>query len=37
MSRIYGGIHYTTGVDAGAEQGVRVAEHVINKLLRKEE
>jgi hypothetical protein len=37
ISRVYGGIHYTTGVNAGAEQGVRVAEYVLDKLHRKEE
>jgi hypothetical protein len=35
ISRVYGGIHYTTGVDAGAIQGQRVAEHVLAKLLTK--
>jgi hypothetical protein len=30
---VYGGIHYTTGVNAGAEQGQRVAEYVLSKLL----
>jgi hypothetical protein len=33
ISRVYGGIHYTTGVNAGAEQGARVGEYIINKLL----
>jgi hypothetical protein len=33
ISRVYGGIHYTTGVNAGAEQGQRVAEYVLSKLL----
>jgi ASC-1-like (ASCH) protein len=33
ISRIYGGIHYRTGVDAGAAQGRAVAEYVIKKFL----
>ena len=33
MSRVYGGIHYRTGVDAGAEQGRQVAKYVIQKFL----
>ena len=33
MSRVYGGIHYRTGVDAGAAQGRAVAAYVIKKLL----
>jgi hypothetical protein len=33
MSRVYGGIHYRTGVDAGAEQGKDVAKYVIDKFL----
>lgn len=37
ISRVYGGIHYTTGVNAGAEQGRRVAEHVLDRLLSKNE
>ena len=32
ISRVYGGIHYRTGVDAGAEQGRRVGEYTILKL-----
>ena len=32
ISRVYGGIHFRTGVDAGAIQGQKVAEHVLNKL-----
>lgn len=34
ISRVYGGIHYRTGVDAGAIQGREVGEYVINKFLR---
>ncbi|MBD0332563.1 MAG: vanadium-dependent haloperoxidase [Chitinophagaceae bacterium] len=33
ISRVYGGIHYRTGVDAGAVQGKKVGEYVINKFL----
>lgn len=33
ISRVYGGIHYRTGVDAGAEQGRQVAKYVIQKFL----
>ncbi len=33
ISRVYGGIHYRTGVDAGAAQGRAVAKHVIEKFL----
>ncbi len=32
MSRFYGGIHYLPSVKAGNEQGVKVGNHVINKL-----
>jgi hypothetical protein len=32
---VYGGIHYTTGVNAGVEQGARVGAYVISKLLPK--
>jgi hypothetical protein len=35
LSRVYGGIHYRTGVDAGAEQGREVATYVIKKFLEK--
>lgn len=35
ISRVYGGIHYTTGVNGGAEQGQKVALHVIDKLVTK--
>jgi hypothetical protein len=34
ISRVYGGIHYRTGVDAGALQGREVGEYVINKFLK---
>lgn len=33
ISRVYGGIHYRTGVDAGAMQGMEVAEYVVKNLL----
>jgi hypothetical protein len=35
ISRVYGGIHYRTGVDAGAIQGKSVAEYAMQKLLTK--
>jgi hypothetical protein len=34
ISRVYGGIHYRSGVDAGAMQGREVGAYVINKLLK---
>jgi hypothetical protein len=34
ISRIYGGIHYRTGVEAGADQGKKVGELVIERLLK---
>lgn len=34
ISRVYGGIHYSTGVAAGADQGRKVAVHVMNELLK---
>ena len=36
ISRVYGGIHYRTGVDAGATQGTAVGELVARKFLAKE-
>ncbi len=33
MSRVYGGIHYRTGVDAGAIEGREVGQKIIEKLL----
>jgi hypothetical protein len=32
LSRVYGGIHYRSGVDAGALQGREIATYVLNKL-----
>ena len=32
ISRLYGGIHYRHSVNAGADQGRRVAEHIIKQL-----
>ncbi len=32
ISRVYGGIHFRTGIEAGAIQGQKVAEHVLNKI-----
>lgn len=34
ISRVYGGIHYRTGVDAGATQGRSVGEYAVKKLLQ---
>lgn len=36
ISRVYGGIHYRTGVDAGAVQGEAVGALVVRKLIPKE-
>ena len=35
ISRVYGGIHYRTGVETGAAQGKKVAGLIINKILKK--
>lgn len=35
ISRVYGGIHYRTSVDAGAAQGKKVAGLIIDKILKK--
>jgi hypothetical protein len=32
ISRVYGGIHYMSGVKAGADQGQKVGDYVLNKL-----
>ena len=32
ISRVYGGIHYMSGINAGAEQGTKVANYIIRKL-----
>ena len=34
ISRVYGGIHYRTGVDAGAMQGREIGRYVTNKFLK---
>lgn len=34
ISRVYGGIHYRTGVDAGARQGKQVGEWLVQKVLK---
>jgi hypothetical protein len=34
LSRVYGGIHYFTGVEAGAIQGTKVGEYYIAKFLK---
>ncbi|MFN2439707.1 MAG: vanadium-dependent haloperoxidase, partial [Chitinophagaceae bacterium] len=36
ISRVYGGIHYRTGVDAGAEQGRAIGNYVVSRLKLKE-
>ena len=33
ISRVYGGIHYRTGVDAGAVQGEKVAQYISSKFI----
>ena len=35
ISRVYDGIHYRSGVDAGAAQGKKVGEFIIEKILKK--
>ncbi|HKO80822.1 MAG TPA: vanadium-dependent haloperoxidase [Chitinophagaceae bacterium] len=35
VSRVYGGIHYRTGVEAGAAQGKKVGELIIERILKK--
>ena len=35
ISRVYGGIHYRSGVEAGAAQGKKVGEFIIEKVLKK--
>jgi hypothetical protein len=37
ISRVYGGIHYRSGVDAGAMQGREVGDYVINKFLKQQD
>jgi hypothetical protein len=34
ISRVYGGIHYRTGMAAGAEQGRKVGKFIIDKLMK---
>ena len=36
ISRVYGGIHYRTGMDAGADQGKRVGQFIIDNIKLKE-
>jgi len=36
ISRVYGGIHYRTGVDAGAQQGRDIGNYLMDKLKLKE-
>jgi len=35
ISRVYGGIHYRTGVEAGAAQGMKVGELIVDRVLKK--
>ena len=35
ISRVYGGIHYRSGVEAGAAQGKKVGAFIIEKILKK--
>ena len=35
ISRVYGGIHYINSVNQGAEQGKKIAEIIINKVMKK--
>jgi membrane-associated phospholipid phosphatase len=35
VSRVYGGIHYRTGVEAGAAQGAKLGVYMIEKILKK--
>ena len=35
ISRVYGGIHYRSGVEAGAEQGKKLGELIIERILKK--
>jgi hypothetical protein len=37
ISRVYGGIHYRTGMEAGAEQGRKVGELIIQRIKLKED
>ncbi|MDP1763748.1 MAG: vanadium-dependent haloperoxidase [Sediminibacterium sp.] len=34
ISRVYGGIHYMTGVNVGADQGKKVGEYIVHKILK---
>ena len=34
ISRVYGGIHYRTGVDVGAAQGNKLGALIVEKLLK---
>ncbi len=36
VSRVYGGIHYRSGVEAGTAQGVKVGTYILNKIKTKE-
>jgi hypothetical protein len=36
ISRVYGGIHYRTGIEAGAEQGKKVGQLIIERILQQE-
>ena len=34
ISRVYGGIHYRTGMEAGAEQGRKIGKFIVDKLIK---
>jgi len=34
ISRVYGGIHYRTGVDVGADQGKKVGQLIVDRILK---
>lgn len=36
ISRVYGGIHYRTGIEAGAAQGTKVGTYILNKIKTRE-
>ncbi len=36
VSRLYGGIHYRTGVEEGTKQGTRIGEYINSKIILKE-
>ena len=36
ISRLYGGIHYRTGIEEGTKQGIRIGEYINNKIKLRE-